>query len=966
MLSKGSHVRDEAINECSFSKHLEIFHVDTSDDLETVLAFCHGNFPNLTQLSLEYRTVASLSPSAIKRAFPKLSDLTMRNVEPDSTLTFPWHHASSNAIGYFRATVFTFIRTTATDNQLGASFVLTGIIHEVVINGLKNLDSAILSNVTGLRSLDLALNYLTQVPKYVFENQFNMTRLVFRFNQINNVDNDPFDSLSQLQYLDLSYNKLRMLPANVFDHLTSLKEIHLEGNYLHGMPYQLFRYQFSTIKAIFIYSNPLEDIPVIPIYAPNLYVYDLHNTSINDESLLGLSRVLDVPDWTLGNVQRQIDFETTDYDFCKKRIDMSFCNISSFPSPDDASNTGRLGLAYLLYNAIELKGNPLHCGCSLLYLHQLIDSMGTTHADITTRAKQWVCFTPTDLRGREVLTITRSEMLCPVNVSHCPFSCSCSVRRDFSSLVVDCRNSSMQKLPMKMPSFKSYIELDILFRGSNIDTLSKRGYFNRVRILDVSSCKLQSIEYFVFSQFEHLEELRLDSNLLSTLPKAIMSITNVKLITLSNNPFLCDCRLSWMKGWLLRSDSPVIDGQSVKCTDGSEKGNVLLGVDDYLFACNDEIFVNLRHVIMPSIIVGLLCFISSVVMLVVYIQRLRVKVLLYIYCGLKPFDSDKTDRIYQFDASVIYSSSDREFIKEHVLDYLTEKGYAVADMYRDFFIGKSFTANIHHFVNNSRRLILSVSNIPFENDLLRTSWNIAYEKTVQSHSNFLILILNNKRVPKCTETSFSRYVKNGRFVQKDTVLFHESLYYLMPKPTNPYDTSETRQELVDVMLVSGRPCEREPYTFVTYPDDIHTSVTNTLIPKLHENGHTVRNFEMEFTPGASKDEEIIKYIDSSRHLIYIMSEATLLDEWKTIILKHAIAKTMTSDHNYLLLFTHGEIREESLTSEIWQYMNTYVTMRMEDEEFLRMLLKALSAVTGERRSVLAEESSSAEMDTPLV
>ncbi|CAG9133057.1 unnamed protein product [Plutella xylostella] len=66
---------------------------------------------------------------------------------------------------------------------------------------------------------------------------------------------------------------------------------------------------------------------------------------------------------------------------------------------------------------------------------------------------------------------------------------------------------------------------------------------------------LREIEPFVFEDIPNITHLNISSNMLTFLPLSLKSLTKLEELTISNNPWACDCRMAWFEEWAeLRKD----------------------------------------------------------------------------------------------------------------------------------------------------------------------------------------------------------------------------------------------------------------------------------------------------------------------------------------------------------------------------------------------------------------------------
>ncbi|KAJ2945117.1 hypothetical protein O0L34_g9176 [Tuta absoluta] len=77
--------------------------------------------------------------------------------------------------------------------------------------------------------------------------------------------------------------------------------------------------------------------------------------------------------------------------------------------------------------------------------------------------------------------------------------------------------------------------------------------------LELSRCKLHSIHPFAFANLRALETIHVHQNLLSHLHQDTFNLPVLKTLTLSENPWYCDCRLRNFHGWFLNDNRNLVN-----------------------------------------------------------------------------------------------------------------------------------------------------------------------------------------------------------------------------------------------------------------------------------------------------------------------------------------------------------------------------------------------------------------------
>jgi hypothetical protein len=545
-------------------------------------------------------------------------------------------------------------------------------------------------------------------------------------------------------------------------------------------------------------------------------------------------------------------------------------------------------------------------------------------------------------------TIDNNEKYCPIKNLVCPDLCSCFKRNNEDTIIVDCRDTVLQNMPKQLPNSL----LELWFQNSNISEIRTLSYLENVTVLNLAHNNLHDIKVSALNKLKRLKIFDLQSNDLKTLPYHISSLDLTKLM-LSGNMFICDCKTSWMKTWILQDENTIPDWMNVKCLDTYGNLKQLIAVPDSEFICKKaDSFSVTEHVFLPSVVTGSILFVLVTVSLIVYFQRFYLKVQLFIHFNFHPFDNivDRAE-CHVHNAVIIYGQSDLE-LKVKIEKHLTEKGYNIADMYNDAKIGYTYIKNIEYLISKSNKIILLISTDTLHDKIIQAAWNIGYDKVMSTAITRMVLIADKaiKHEPNIDD-NLSQFLTSKNFLDRKTKLLPQKVEYLMAKSKDgrhvPSAKLEMNQGSHNQRFMVDESDNSVDKIIISYPDEHHSYVQNEIIPFLSENYAPIKLLDMEFTPGADIRDQLPTVLDKSRHLIFLFSSETCFNPVRMYILSQALMKTQLENQNYLILCTSGPVSIEHVTNALSGYLENYVTISVKHPRFKERILESICTISNE-------------------
>lgn len=140
--------------------------------------------------------------------------------------------------------------------------------------------------------------------------------------------------------------------------------------------------------------------------------------------------------------------------------------------------------------------------------------------------------------------IDSRDLTCELEEETCPPGCECLLRRADWGLIVNCTDHGLEEIPSKLPRIRYTNHTELILDGNAIRKLPNTnvGYEN-VTHLHLSRNNITTIDVGFLSP--KLEILTVDNNnitkLSSELIKFLSNSTDIRFLTLHNNPWVCDC-----------------------------------------------------------------------------------------------------------------------------------------------------------------------------------------------------------------------------------------------------------------------------------------------------------------------------------------------------------------------------------------------------------------------------------------
>ncbi|XP_052853733.1 LOW QUALITY PROTEIN: protein toll [Drosophila gunungcola] len=358
----------------------------------------------------------------------------------------------------------------------------------------------------------------------------------------------------------------------------------------------------------------------------------------------------------------------------------------------------------------------------------------------------------------------------------CDPRCICWVQQHIRALIVDCRGTNLGQLPdlphttlvstelkvgnnslTRLPTIdehRGYANVSGLFLADN--NLTSLGSGDQLPVnltrLDVRNNQIQSISE------EFLEFMQLANNTMT--------------LSLSGNPISCDCAALPLLFFVRTNPQRVHDIGSVMC---ARQKKALQQMEAFELCPS--------YVLLISCVVGGLVVVGCLITVFYLMFRQELKIWLYNnnlclwWVSEEELDKDKT-----YDAFISYSHKDEELIGK-LLPKL-ESGphpFRICLHDRDWLVGDCIPEQIVRTVDDSKRVIIVLSQHFIDSVWARMEFRIAYQATLQDRRKRIIIILYRElEHMNGIDSELRAYLKLNTYLKWGDPLFWSKLCYAMP------------------------------------------------------------------------------------------------------------------------------------------------------------------------------------------
>ncbi|XP_065560506.1 protein toll-like isoform X2 [Artemia franciscana] len=665
-------------------------------------------------------------------------------------------------------------------------------------NKLSNLSGNIFKDLVNLEVLDLSANHLTQLPVGVFKHNKNLLFLDLSRNKISSLKDGVFNGLVRLKNLNLANNQLHNIDPDVFSQTRLLEELDISKNNLtfsspgdsiffdYGIGTQLFEPLTRSLKVLNVSHNAIEEIPFGWQNFLVLQKLDLSNNQLRSVEFTELLFQTD------SNIHLEID------------LTRNLIETLNFQSAPHASTSRRKKIR------VQVGENPFMCDCAMFDVIRYIkkEMRNVTHA-IDLKTDGAYCFRPEGTAGFPITEVDRYLLVC--RVPFCIDHCTCFVRPADRSLIINCENANLTRLPDELPKVSGFVKTELNLGNNLVQDAQQLSdpLFENLSAVNLSN---NALDFFEVQRLPSgLGKLQIDNNNIETLePQTLSVLLNAMNssdlnVSLAGNPWKCRCENIHLLD-LLPNFHSILDLGDVRCINLNRS---------LIKVTADEFCPTIPIPLVVGVSVSAVIFVTIISFLLIFYYKNQRVVKAWLYSKgwfLSWVSEEEVDKDKKYDAFVSFANEDEEFVIRELVPKLenSEPKFKLCLHTRDWPAGEFITDNIFESVGNSRRTIVLLTNNYLKSSWCLSEFQTAYQHAVEENTRRLILIVVGNLPPLIDLPKELRaYISTNTYLRSDDQWFWNKLLYAMPhgkKEKSDKSKSPNSGDRIDPVILES--CER--------------------------------------------------------------------------------------------------------------------------------------------------------------
>ncbi|XP_071080197.1 toll-like receptor 4 [Haliotis cracherodii] len=264
--------------------------------------------------------------------------------------------------------------------------------------------------------------------------------------------------------------------------------------------------------------------------------------------------------------------------------------------------------------------------------------------------------------------------------------------------------------------------------------------FRELKEIDLHGNRIMSLDPGVFANLTKLKTLNLSQNAIQVISEALFSILireQLSKVNLAFNNFVCTCANLWFVTWAKADKSKFINfPESYRCGYPLNLQSTLL-----IDANVSEETCRISPYVFP-VVYGF-SIVSIVLIVVISIAyRLRWRIRYYIHMLRYKKRKEVDEERYIYDAFVVYCEDDSRWVRNNIIPRIEdEANFKLCIHERDFVPGKYIIDNIVTNLDNSRNVIMVLSNSFILSSWCQFELTLIQKRALEKDEGYVVVVL---------------------------------------------------------------------------------------------------------------------------------------------------------------------------------------------------------------------------------
>lgn len=546
------------------------------------------------------------------------------------------------------------------------------ITNNVFVN--KSIPPGFLSNLKNLLVVEIVSNNFNSIPLDTFKGALSVTNLKLNGNFLSELPKELFQDLKKLQVLELVNNTLSQLHQDIFDRSYELQVLDLSDNHFQEFPKSIVN--IRQLKKLNLKNNFIKSISSIKNLKQLLHLEELnlsHNklNNINGQHWIFLSNLNlsnnNLTSMALDSIQQTSKVPIT--------IDFQSNNIQTVNFHNFNIHKQHVKVTILLAN------NSMICD------RRILDLILFSNEKFAFELGDLQCKVPTMLQGKEIAKLKPEQIV--YDLLNCTERCQCQEKPATKTVIVTCLFPDDIKQIITLPHLNGMEFYELILDNNNLTLFPQINdliAFNKIRKLSMVNNQLTEVPAQLPKE---LEVIDISNNMFDVINvEAMMNLQaqNTKML-LKGNPLACNCKSNEFLNHIQKHHDSIRDYDELRCHNTPTKFISAVTLDENCFLKSPRFYVMLSSVVV----------VLTLGVAIYYRCQWDIKKWLHAHNIYNyPVLEEEINSLKEFDAFVMYSKYDEEFVENQLMTHLEEidNPWKLCIHVRDFEIGTGIMTNV--------------------------------------------------------------------------------------------------------------------------------------------------------------------------------------------------------------------------------------------------------------------------------